>query len=160
MLARYGASVGKVFLGQDGAYNVALTKILYSYEHFAQRFIHLLLKASVFQVHLEDSSRSGQAGFNKGSIHPIPLPVVPMAEQHRIVSKVNELMGLCDRLEAVQGERRGVRVRLNRSSLPKSRSAWRSSLDANRCEAMQSPATNATSQECSRKRPRPCKLRT
>ena len=53
----------------------------------------------------------------KAHLTDAPIVVPPLAEQHRIVSKVDELLGLCDRLEAVQGERRGVRVRLNRSSL-------------------------------------------
>ena len=48
-------------------------------------------------------------------ISPFPLP--PLAEQHRIVAKVNELMALCDRLEAARDEREATRDRLAAASL-------------------------------------------
>jgi len=45
----------------------------------------------------------------------IPLP--PLAEQLRIAAKVDELMSLCDRLEAARGSREAVRDRLAAASL-------------------------------------------
>jgi type I restriction enzyme, S subunit len=46
-----------------------------------------------------------------------PFPLPPLAEQHRIVAKVDELMDLCDRLEAARGNREAVRDRLAAASL-------------------------------------------
>ncbi|MDO8842868.1 restriction endonuclease subunit S [Methylicorpusculum sp.] len=47
----------------------------------------------------------------------IPFPLAPLAEQHRIVAKVDELMALCDRLQAAQTEREQSRDRLVAASL-------------------------------------------
>jgi len=46
-----------------------------------------------------------------------PFPLPPLAEQHRIVAKVDELMALCDKLEATQAKRERRRDRLVAATL-------------------------------------------
>lgn len=54
-------------------------------------------------------------GTEDARMAPFPLP--PLAEQKRIVAKVNELMALCDRLEEQQQEREKRQAVLSRAAL-------------------------------------------
>ena len=47
----------------------------------------------------------------------VPLPLPPLAEQKRIVAQVDQLMALCDDLEARQTKKREIGTRLTKSAL-------------------------------------------
>ena len=55
--------------------------------------------------------------FTGRSLSEYTIPLPPLAEQKRIVAKVDELMALCDRLEAQQQERETRHAALARASL-------------------------------------------
>ncbi len=99
LIGRYGASVGKVFWGKKGAYNVALIKLLFSKSNIDSSFIFKLMQSPPGQSLFGGISRSAQDGFSKSDIEEQLIPLPPLAEQHSIVAKVDELMYLCDQLE-------------------------------------------------------------
>ena len=111
LIGRYGASVGRVFWGREGAYNVALTKLIYPESAFTPKFLFYLLKSPAFQVYVVGFSRSAQAGFNKDDLGPFQIPLPPLNEQKRIVAKIEELFSELDKgIESLKKAREQLKV--------------------------------------------------
>ncbi|NLS07657.1 restriction endonuclease subunit S [Rhizobium sp. P32RR-XVIII] len=101
-------------------------------EFCVQRHIGILrpygsLSGQFLTYTLESDLVLGQAGaFATGiaqktvplaGLRAIQIPLPPLAEQHRIVTKVDELMALCDQLEGARATRETTRDRLAAASL-------------------------------------------
>ncbi len=96
LIGRYGASVGKVFWAKDGAYNVALVKLIFDDKIFHKSFLFYFLQSLYFQRYLKLISKTAQSGFNRSDLYNIELPIAPLPEQHRIVEKIEELFSELD----------------------------------------------------------------
>lgn len=116
LFAMYGATVGKVaILGETAVTNQAVCGCTPS-KYVLNSFLYYYLISQ--RQKFRDSSEGGaQPNFSKDKIVSFPFPLPPLAEQKRIVAKVDELMGLCDRLEAEQAERQTRHAALSRAAL-------------------------------------------
>ena len=92
--------------------------VLYGHGLVLPWFQWIVLRSPFMVTRVEEEMR-GQAypAIKDSDFARLPFPLPPLAEQHRIVAKVNELMALCDRLEAARAEREATRDRLATASL-------------------------------------------
>ena len=99
LLARYGGSLGKVFWAKDGAYNVAMAKVipLFDSEFVNKQYLFLFYQSSIYQYLVKDHSRSAQAGFNKDDLTDLFFPLPPLEEQSRIVEKYKSVTSIINR---------------------------------------------------------------
>jgi type I restriction enzyme, S subunit len=100
LIARTGGTIGKTFLVD----HLPVTAVFASYLIRVQgssalndQYLKLFLESPVYWKQLQDGARGGgQPNVNGRTLGRMIVAVPPFAEQHRIVARVNELMGLCD----------------------------------------------------------------
>ncbi|PPU42165.1 restriction endonuclease subunit S [Xanthomonas arboricola] len=83
------------------------------------RFVLAYLKSPQFLLGGETkmTGTAGQKRLPKDFVETNPFPLPPLLEQHRIVAKVDELMALCDRLDARQADADSAHAQLVKALL-------------------------------------------
>ena len=98
LIARYGASVGKILTGLSGAYNVAIMKTIPDENMLNKRYLYYYLLSDVFQnAILNVGSRAAQAGFNKTDLQEIRISCPNLGKQEeicRILDRVCTLLSI------------------------------------------------------------------
>ena len=79
------------------------------YPHFLSNLLNSPVSLRYFDAHAKGTA---QKGIYLGKLGEYVISVPPLAEQHRIVAKVDELMVLCDRLEAQQADAESAHAQL------------------------------------------------
>ena len=108
MIARYGASLGRICFGITGAYNVALAKV-FPKKPYYREFLRCYLSSRTFYEGINNKGgRSAQAGFNQSDIasfeldFPLDNSIVsnfekiaaPMFEQRLHLKKENQRLSM------------------------------------------------------------------
>jgi type I restriction enzyme S subunit len=122
LLGRIGTLGKAVLVDTDIEFSlfVSVALIRFSRKFIDPAYFRLLLNSPHIELEFDRIKIGGATHTNKlnlGDIHTIAVPLPPLAEQKRIVAKVDELMALCDRLEAQQQERGARHAVLARASL-------------------------------------------
>lgn len=110
-------TIGKTAFNRIG--DVHIARQIMAIRNFSgmldSRFLKIWLDGFVGQ--LVKKSKSMIPGFSRDDLILAIYPVLPLKEQSRIVAKVDELMALCDHLEAQQQDRRKLQNALRQTTL-------------------------------------------
>lgn len=97
LIARYGASIGKILTGLSGAYNVAMMKVVIDENIVDRNFIYNFLKSDMFQNYIKNvGQRAAQAGFNKEELSKININLPTLEEQKNIAQELNKVQEIID----------------------------------------------------------------
>ena len=122
LIGRIGTLGRAVIVDTDNEFSlfVSVALIRFSHKNLVPSFFRMLLNSPLVEREFDRIKIGGGTHTNKlnlGDLQTVALPIPPLAEQHRIVAKVGELMALCDRLEMARAGRETTRDRLAAASL-------------------------------------------
>jgi type I restriction enzyme S subunit len=80
-------------------------------------YLHLFLSSPAFRSLIDEVNTTTINQITQANLRSTFVPLPPLAEQHRIVAKVEELMSLCDRLERALQDATTTRARLLEATL-------------------------------------------
>jgi type I restriction enzyme S subunit len=110
VIMSFTLTIGKISrLGVPAFHNEAIISIR-PYLQELEDYLFKVLPQFARMANSKDAIKGATP--SRGSIGGISIPLPPLNEQRRIVAKANELMALCDRLEAAQCKRENGRERL------------------------------------------------
>ncbi|HEX3020447.1 MAG TPA: restriction endonuclease subunit S, partial [Chitinispirillaceae bacterium] len=112
--------VSAVYIGPSKSYIYPdlMMKILVDTNMILVDYLHMCLLSPSSRQHMWDritGTSSTMPKINKNTFETIPIPLPPLAEQHRIVSKAQSLLSLCDKLQSQLAKSRTIAEHLAQS---------------------------------------------
>jgi len=100
--ARNGSKslVGKTAMIKDLNEPMVFGAFMAIYKSRFNCYVEVFLNSPIFRKFLDGVATTTINQITQNNLKTTSIPIPPLAEQHRIVAKVDELMALCDQLEA------------------------------------------------------------
>lgn len=116
VIARTGGTIGKSYIVSGLTHSAVFASYLIRIgrlDAIFPNFTKVFLGSQFYWKQLyANSMGTGQPNVNGTALKGLLIPLAPMEEQHRIVAKVDELMTLCDRMEAQQADSESAHAQL------------------------------------------------
>lgn len=103
LFARTGGTVGKSFLVKDVPYDAVyagyLIRTKYNIEKLEPQYLKFFMESELYWKQLRNGTiATAQPNCNGQTLAKMMIPIPPLAEQKRIVAKIEELLPYCDQL--------------------------------------------------------------